>query len=117
MQEENHLQNFIVEMVEMFRDDEDVEIEETVITLQRFRDKLESYYDQYECECPEGSESLQIQMRNGVTLFFGALEALEDFIEEPDDELLDEALENAAQGASHLEKASALTQMIADSKL
>lgn len=114
---ENQLLKFILEMTSLLREGlENVDVPETRSALQSFRQQLEAIYENYEGDCPEGAESLQQEMQTGLTLFYDALDALDEFLEEPDSALLDEANELATQGTAHLDEANLVAEALAGSE-
>lgn len=104
MQSDNHLRKFIFDMAGLLRQDVEIKVDETLLTLDRFRDQLDGIFAEYDEESENGSTELAALMRDAIFLFYSALDKLDEFIEEPDDELLDEACQEADKGARLLDE-------------
>lgn len=116
MSEDNHLKKFIHDLVALMRRDEELDYEATLLTIEDFRAQLEEFYNKYEGSCPEGAEELRQLMQDAITLLYGALENLEAFIEEPDERLLDLALQEAEESDELMQRAAKMAMSASESE-
>lgn len=102
--QKNHLKIFIDKLVVAYREDHDIDFDVVLVQLQDFRDQLDAIAGKYEGTAPEGGEHLQAEMVEILQHFFHALDNLEDFLDDMDDELLNQAVESAAIGNEKMMK-------------
>lgn len=98
MTETNHLYRYIRDLIGAFREDSDLDYDAISLSLADFRKVLDQLHSRNNKAPADGLDEHRELFSHITTCFYGSVDDLEQFIEDPEESLLDSAEELARQG-------------------
>lgn len=109
---ENQLKILIERLALALETDEDFDVDQALKVIEQAKASLQETYQHYQKACPPEAQIAAECLKNSVTLFYGALTSLEEYIETCEEELLPTARAEAAKASEQLEAALDWAQAI-----
>jgi len=101
-------------MAHALENDEDFDIDAALDAIAQMKTQLKATYENYQKSCPPDAEAARACMSDSVTLYYGALTHLEEFIDTCEDSLIAEARAEAEQAGRLLNHALDWVQSVAE---
>lgn len=109
MLEQNHLKVYIRDLIAALEEEQDIDMDVVLLQLQGFRDQIETLNANFSAQAT-GAGELQKRIQDVFQHFTDSLEHLEDFVDEMDMGLLEQAHLKSEAGDTKLRELIALCQ-------